>query len=213
VRVLITGFDPFGGEKMNPSFEAVKQVRIQNQEIEIIKLEVPTVFYKAMKTIEEEIEKSRPDIVICTGQAGGRTDITIERIGINVIDARIPDNEGQQPIDEKIDANGEDGYFSNLPVKAMVRSLKNNDIPASVSNTAGTFVCNYLLYGVMHLVKTKYPEMRAGFIHVPFLPEQVTDKKNMPSMSMEMMSKAFEIAIETAATTEVDVKEIGGTLH
>src|SRR5699024_885322 len=137
-----------------------------------------------------------PDVILSIGQAGGRPDITVERIGINIDDCRIPDNAGQQIIDEPVYPDGPAAYFSNLPIKAMVARIQSKNIPASVSNTAGTFVCNHVLYGVRHLVETKYTGKRSGFIHIPFLPQQVIDKKGQPSMSLDTIVAALTAAIE-----------------
>lgn len=146
MKVLITGFDPFGGEKINPSFEAVKKIQDKVSGAEIIKAQIPTVFKKSIEEVERLITTHEPDVVICVGQAGGRFDITVERVAINIDDARIEDNEGNQPVDKKVFRDGENAYFSNLPIKAMVSEMKNNNIPASLSNTAGTFVCNHIMY-------------------------------------------------------------------
>lgn len=205
MKVLLTGFDPFGNEKVNPSFEAVKLVNLENEDIQLFKKELPTVFNKSIAVLEETIKEINPDIVICTGQAGGRFDITIERIGINIDDARIPDNEDNQPIDEKIFKDGENAYFSTLPIKSIVKELRDNHIPASVSNTAGTFVCNHILYGTMYLINKKFPNIKGGFVHVPFIPEQVIDKKNAPSMSLDVIANALRIIVEIASTTEEDI--------
>lgn len=168
MRVLLTGFDPFGGDSTNPSYEAVKRVPDTIDGIEVIKKEIPTVFRKSIEILEQSIEEYKPDIVICVGQAGGRYDITIERVAINIDDARIPDNEGNQPIDEPIFADGDAAYFSSLPIKAITNEIKKEGIPASVSNTAGTFVCNHIMYGLLYLIDKKYNNIKGGFIHVPF---------------------------------------------
>ena len=149
MKLLLTAFDPFGGEKINPALEAVKRVQDKIGDLEIVKLEVPTVFYKSIDTVTNAIEKERPDVVLCIGQAGGRFDLTPERVAININDARIPDNEGNQPLNGPIFEDGENAYFSSLPIKAMVAEIRKADIPASVSNSAGTFVCNHLMYGVL----------------------------------------------------------------
>ena len=140
MKVLITGFDPFGGEPINPALEAVKKLPEIISGAEIIKLEIPTVFRKSLEKIEEAIIKENPDIIISVGQAGGRFGITPERVAINIDDARIKDNEGNQPLDIRIFEDGENAYFSNLPVKAMVKEVTDGGLPASLSNTAGTFV-------------------------------------------------------------------------
>lgn len=213
MKILITGFDPFGGENINPSYEAIKKISMNNPSIEIIKKELPTVFKRSIAVLDETIESVQPDVVVCTGQAGGRFDISMERVGINIIDAKIPDNDGDQPVDEKIFNDGGDAYFSTIPIKASVKALREKGIPASVSNTAGTFVCNCILYGALYLIEKKYPKVKAGFVHVPFLPEQVTEKANMPSMSLENITRALEVIIETIATTDQDIKAVGGTIQ
>lgn len=211
MKVLLTGFDPFGGETVNPAYEAVKLVKEVIQSHEIIKIEIPTVFGKSVQVIEKAIDKHQPDIVLAIGQAGGRMALAVERVGINVDDGRIPDNEGNQPIDEVIEPEGANAYFSNLPIKKMVEAIKAQHIPAVVSNSAGTYVCNHVLYGIMHLVNTKYKDIRGGFIHVPYLPEQVV-AGNTPSMSLEMIKRGIEIAIETAISNDTDEKLIGGSI-
>lgn len=198
MKVLITGFDPFGGEKINPAYEAVKGLKDNINGAEIVKREIPTVFKKSILKLEKEIEEEKPDIVICVGQAGGRYDITIERVAINIDDARIKDNEGNEPIDEKIFEDGENAYFASIPIKNMVQGIRDVGVPASISNSAGTFVCNHIMYGLLYLIDKKYPNIRGGFIHVPFLPEQVIDKRNTASMSIEDITKALETAIKIA---------------
>lgn len=213
MKILVSGFDPFGGEKINPAIESVKLLPDEIKGAKIIKLEIPTVARKSLKKLEEVIEIEKPDVVINVGQAGGRTDITVERVGINMDDFRIKDNEGNQPIDEKIAKDGPDAYLVTIPIKAMVQKMIENKIPASVSNTAGTFVCNHVCYGMAHLASTKYPNMRTGFIHIPFLPEQVVDKRNMPSMPLEMIAKGLEYAIEAIIENKEDIKVEGGATH
>ena len=149
MKILVTGFDPFGGEPINPAIESVKKLPDNIAGAEIIKLEIPTVKKKSIEKIEKAIEEHNPDVILSIGQAGGRFDISIERIGINLDDFRIPDNEGNQTIDEPIFPDGENAYLVNLPVKAMVKNVQKNEIPASVSYTAGTFVCNHVLEGTL----------------------------------------------------------------
>lgn len=212
MKVLITGFDPFGGESINPALEAVKLLPENISGAEVIKLEIPTVFRKSLAKIEEAIEKHNPDIVISIGQAGGRFGVTPERVAINIDDARIEDNEGNQPLDIAIYEDGEPAYLSNLPIKAMVKEIKDGGLPASVSNTAGTFVCNHVMYGLLYLVDKKYPNMKAGFIHVPYIPAQVVDKLEKPSMSIVDISKALELSIKAAVENDNDIKAVGGTI-
>ena len=213
MKILVSGFDPFGGEKINPAIESVKLLPDEIKGAKIIKVEIPTVARKSLKKLEEVIEIEKPDVVLSVGQAGGRTDISVERVGINMDDFRIKDNEGNQPIDEKIAKDGPDAYLVTIPIKAMVQKMIENKIPASVSNTAGTFVCNHVCYGMAHLASTKYPNMRTGFIHIPFLPEQVVDKRNMPSMPLELIAKGLEYAIEAIVENKEDIKVEGGATH
>lgn len=210
MKILVTGFEPFGGEKINPSIETVKLLPDEIGGAEIIKIEIPTVYGKSIAAIEEKIEAVNPDVILSIGQAGGASVIRVERVGINVDDARIPDNAGNQPIDEPIYADGPDAYFSTLPIKAMVEKIKAVDVSAEVSNTAGTFICNHVLYGVRYLCEQKYPEKKSGFIHIPFLPEQVEDKPDMPSMSQEDMVKGITAAIEAIVENDEDIKVGGG---
>ncbi|WP_159648726.1 pyroglutamyl-peptidase I [Erysipelothrix aquatica] len=212
MKVLITGFDPFGGEAMNPAYEAVKLLPDTIEGAEVIKLEVPTVFGKSIDVLEAAITEHQPDYVITVGQAGGRFGITPERVAINEDDARIKDNEGNQPIDEAIREDGAPAYFASLPIKAIVNNIKKAGLPASVSNSAGTFVCNHLMYGLLYLIQTKFPNVRGGFIHVPFATQQVVDKPTAPALSIEQISKGLEIAIATTVTTAEDIKVQGGAI-
>lgn len=213
MRVLITGFTPFGEEKINPSWEAVKRLKDNYGDIKVFKSEIPTIFNKAIYSLQEEIERYNPDVVICTGQAGGRAGITPERVAINVNDARIPDNDGNSPIDEEIFDDGENAYFSSLPIKAIVKELKDKNIPASISNSAGTFVCNNLMYGLLYYIEKKYRNIRGGFIHIPFIHEQVIDRPGMASFNLSTIIKAFEVIIETTFKYDKDIKFSDGKIH
>lgn len=212
MKVLLTGFDPFGGETVNPAEEAVKMVSDNINGAQIIKITIPTVKTKSVQVIEQAIEKHNPDIVISVGQAGGRFDITCERVAINIDDFRIEDNEGNQPIDQIIQNDGQPAYFSNLPIKAMVKHMNENKIPASVSNTAGTFVCNHVMYGILYMIDKKYPDIKGGFIHIPYMTSQVIDKKGMPFMSLEEIVKGLELAIEACTLYDEDIEAIGGKI-
>ena len=212
MKILVTGFDPFGGEPINPAIESVKRLPDNIAGAEIIKLEIPTVRKKSLEKIEKAINEHNPDVILSIGQAGGRFDISIERVGINLDDFRIPDNEGNQIIDEPVFPDGENSYFVKLPVKSMVQNVQKNNIPASVSYTAGTFVCNHVLYGVMYLIEKKYKGKKSGFIHIPFLPQQVVDKRNMPSMELNTIVKGLTAAIEAIVKNNEDIKEVGGTV-
>lgn len=212
MKILVTGFDPFGGEKVNPAFEVIKKLKDNIEEAEIVKLQVPTAFYSSVNKTVEKIEEIKPDAVLMIGQAGGRFDVTVERIAINLDDARIPDNEGNQPIDKLVDEEGLTAYFATLPIKAIVNKIKEKNIPSSVSNSAGTYVCNHLMYGVLnHIYKNKL-NIKAGFIHIPFLLEQVLNKPNVPAMTLDCMVTAIESAIEVIARNEEEVKVIGGAI-
>lgn len=214
MKILLTAFDPFGGEKVNPALEAVKLVPNSVAGADIIKLEVPTVFRASIDMVARAVEETGPDAVLMIGQAGGRPDMTPERVAINIDDARIPDNQGNQPIDAPIEATGAPAYFSTLPVKAMVEAMRQADLPASVSNTAGTFVCNHLMYGVLHLLATRYPKVRGGFMHVPFIPEQVARREMpAPTLPVEDIARGIEAAIRAIAENTQDIAAAGGREH
>lgn len=189
-KLLITGFEPFGGEKINPSWEAVRLLPDVIGEFELIKTEIPVVFGKAAENVLAKAAETKPDAIICVGQAGGRTGITPEMVAVNLRFASIPDNEGSQPNDEPCVPEGENAYFSTLPVRKMAAAVSESEIPCSVSYSAGTYVCNDLIYHVLHHFKNT--ETKACFIHVPFIPEQTKDK---PSLALETIAKALEIAI------------------
>lgn len=209
-KILVTGFDPFGGEKINPALEVIKLLpkEISGNKIEVI--EIPTVYKKSIEKIEEAIKNFNPDFILSIGQAGGRADISIERVAINIDDFRIKDNEGNQPIDEKIFSDGENAYFSTLPIKAIKKKILEKKIPVSISNTAGTFVCNHVFYGARYLLEKKYSGKKSGFIHIPYLPEQVIDKTNVPSMNLNDILLAITTAIEVIFENEEDIKISGG---
>ena len=204
-KLLLTAFTPFDGEKINPALEAVKLVKDRIGNLLIVKLEVPTVFGKSIDTVREAIEREKPDFVLSIGQAGGRAEITPERVAINLDDARIPDNEGNQPIDETIFPDGENAYFSTLPVKAMVEAIRKEGLPSSLSNSAGTYVCNHLMYGILYYLD-KRPSMKAGFIHVPYIPEQTKNKKEMPALELSEIVRGLEAAITAIAINGTDKK-------
>lgn len=204
-KLLLTAFTPFDGEKINPALEAVKLVKDRIGNLLIVKLEVPTVFGKSIDTVREAIEREKPDFVLSIGQAGGRAEICPERVAINLDDARIPDNEGNQPIDEPIFPDGENAYFSTLPVKAMVEAIRKEGLPSSLSNSAGTYVCNHLMYGVLYYLD-KRPVIKAGFIHVPYIPEQTKNKKEMPALELSEIVRGLESAITAIAINETDKK-------
>ena len=198
-RILLTGFTPFGGDKINPSWLAVRQVADARPD-EVRAVEIPTVFATAISDLEAAIKGHRPEVVICVGLANGRPAITPERIAININDAGIEDNAGDQPIDVPIVPGGPAAYFTTLPLKEGVAAMRAAGLPAKVSDTAGTFVCNNIFYGLMHLIATKYPDLRGGFIHVPHAPEQVPDGDG-PSLSIDQIAQGVSIMVDTCLTT------------
>src|SRR6478735_3310231 len=157
MKILVTGFDPFGGEPTNPSWETVRRLPDEVAGAQIIKVEIPTVFGRSAKAVHAAILEHDPDVILSVGQAGGRFSVMPERVAINVDDGRIPDNDGQQPIDTPIQADGDPAYFSSLPVKAMVTAMRAAGIPAALSNTAGTYVCNHVMYQVLYMIDTEFP--------------------------------------------------------
>ena len=214
MKILVTGFDPFGGEKVNPALEAVKSLPSVIHGAEILWVEIPTVFYQSAEVLEAEIVRYQPDVVLCIGQAGGRASLTPERVAINQDDARIPDNQGNQPIDTPIRLDGEAAYFSTLPIKAMVQAIKEVGLPATVSNTAGTFVCNHLMYQALYLADKKFSHMRAGFMHIPYMTEQVVNKPNTASMCLRDIVRGIEAAIGAIVDyKDKDLKIVGGATH
>lgn len=213
MKLLLTAFDPFGGENVNPAQEAVKLVADTVENVQIVKCVVPTVFGKSIDIVADAIEAEKPDAVLCIGQAGGRADLTPERVAININDAGIADNAGNQPVDQTIFADGKNAYFSTLPVKAMVAAIREAGIPASLSNTAGTFVCNHLMYGVLYTLEKHYPGVRGGFMHVPYIPSQVKGGRNIPSMSLTDIVRGIEAAVAAIGANETDIAALEGKTH
>ena len=213
MKVLVTGFDPFGGEPINPAWEAVKAMKDTLAGAEIIKLQIPTVVGKSIEKIHQKMKELQPDLVISVGQAGGRFGVTPERVAINVTDARIPDNEGNQPIDEPIFPDGPAAYFSNLPVKAMVQAIKDAGYPSVLSNSAGTYICNHVMYGILYYIEKEFPNVLGGFIHVPYAPSQVVNKPSTPSMALADITASLEAAVAAAINSKEDVRAVGGEIH
>jgi len=196
-RALVTGFEPFGGEEVNPSWRSVR--RLDGNAIgdfEVIAREVPTVFGKAGAFIARLIDELRPDVVISVGQAGSTPAIRVERFALNLDDARGQDNEGNQPEDKAIAPEGQIGYWATVPVKKIVKAINEAGIPAVISNSAGTFVCNHVFYSALHHVSSKGLAVKVGFIHVPYLPEQAVSRPAMASMAEETIAAAVARAIE-----------------
>jgi len=201
VKILITGFEPFDGQSINPALEILKRFKDNYGSITILKLDVPTVFNQSIEKVCLAIDTWSPDVVLMLGQAGGRKEISIERVSINIDDANIPDNRGIKPLDRIIREDGEPAYFSSLPVKKIIEALKENNIPAGISNSAGTYVCNHLMYGVLHHIHVKHLDIKAGFIHVPFIHEQVLNK-DVFSMSIDDLLRGIECALYVISEVE-----------
>lgn len=214
MNILVAAFEPFGGERMNPALEAVRRLPGTVGGARLIKVQLPVAFGRDAETLREAVAAHAPDVCLCVGQAGGRDCVTPEFVGINYIHARIPDNDGKQPIAEPVIAGAPAAYFSSLPVHAMARKMGEAGIPAAVSYSAGTYCCNEVLYAVLHLCATDYPQMRGGFIHVPYAPEQAARKGDgAPAMSIDTMVEGLVLAIE--ACVEIGhgdiVDAVGGT--
>ena len=211
--VLLTGFEPFDQDTLNPSWEAVRLLdeTLINDDVRIVARQLPCVFSQAPAHLHALIERFTPQMVIAVGLGPGRSDIALERVAINLIDARIPDNQGEQPIDIPVAAEGPTAYFSTLPIKAMVAALRAAGIPATVSHTAGTFVCNQVFYSLQHSLAGS--TVRSGFMHVPLLTEQVALAASaQSSMSLDTLVKALRVAVSAALNTLHDVRETGGQL-
>jgi pyroglutamyl-peptidase len=208
--VLLTGFDPFGGDSVNPSWQAVRTLhhkRIAGHRI--VAAQLPTVFDASLLELARLLRAHRPAMVICVGQAGGRAAISLERVAINVNDARIPDNAAAQPVDTAVVVNGPAAYFTSLPIKAMLQALQHAGIAAEVSQTAGTFVCNHVFYGLMHELATRrgFKRCRGGFVHVPWLPGQ-----GQPNMATEELVRGLRVAIAAALATTTDIAQGAGAV-
>lgn len=208
--VLLTGFDPFGGEELNPSWLAVQA--LHGKQIaghRIVAAQLPTVFGASLTALASLLRAHRPALVVCVGQAGGRSAVSLERVAININDARIADNAAAQPVDTPVVPGGPAAYFSTLPIKAMRHALQQEGIATEVSQTAGTFVCNHVFYGLMHTLATKrgFARTRGGFIHVPWLPEQ-----GMPSMPLEDIARGLRVALRCALQTQTDMAEQAGAI-
>jgi pyroglutamyl-peptidase len=211
---LVTGFAPFDGEAINPSAQIAHAL---DGEIiaghRIVGAELATEFARSLPALEALLETHRPRLVIAMGQAGGRCDVALERVAINLIDARLPDNAGAQPIDVPVVAGAPAAYFATLPVKALLQRLRDAGIPASLSHSAGTFVCNQVFFALAHLLAQNHPATRGGFVHLPYLPEQAAKFSGAPSMALPTMLAAARLCLETALTTFADLHFAAGTSH
>lgn len=212
-HVLLTGFAPFGGESTNPSWEAVQA--LEGEVVaghRIVARCLPVEFDASLHALQQALDELVPSLVICVGQAGGRAQMSLERVAINVIDARIPDNAGAQPIDEPVAADGPAAYFSSLPIKAMLAALRNAGFPAEISQTAGTYVCNHVFYALMHALRG-LPGVRGGFVHIPYSPAQAALHAGAPSLPSAVVAQALRLAVGIALTVEHDVRMGGGATH
>ena len=208
--MLVTGFEPFGGDRLNPSWMAAQALhgRVVDGH-RVVAARLPTVFGQAMDELAAALDHAKPVLVIGLGLAAGRSAISFERVAINVNDARIPDNAGAQPIDTPVVPGGPAAYFSSLPIKAMRQALLDQGINAEVSQTAGTFVCNHVFYGLMHLLaQPQHTGVRGGFVHVPWLPEQ-----GQPSMRLAEVVDGMRVAIACALATGRDIQAGAGALN
>lgn len=211
MRALVTGFEPFGGETINPSSAALGRLRPRLGPLEVATAELPTAFARAGAALANALDRFDPDIVLAVGQAGGRSALALERVAINVIDAASSDNDGARLIDQPVVAGGPAAYFATLPIKAAVAGLRQAGLPALVSNSAGTFVCNQVLYLLLHRAASG-GRFRAGFLHVPYLPQQAAAKRDMPSLALEHIAQGIEIVLAITAERGVDIALAEGAL-
>jgi pyroglutamyl-peptidase len=212
MKALVTGFEPFDRDRVNPSLEALRLLPPRLGALDIATASLPVVFGAALPALREAIGAAAPDIVLSVGLAGGRAELSLERIAINIDDARIPDNDGNRPIDRPVVAGGPAAYFATLPIKAAVAALREAGLPAAVSNTAGTFLCNHVFYGLMHEAERAVKPFRAGFLHVPYLPSQAARQPGAPSMALEHIVEGIEIILATAAVRIDDLAVSEGAI-
>ena len=213
MKVLVTGFEPFGGESVNPSWEIARTL---DRELiggaRVVAHQLPCVFGRAQEVLAEALAQGPFTLVVALGLAGSRTGISVERVAINVNDARIPDNAGQQPIDTPVVPGGPAAYFSTLPIKRMVAAVQAAGIAAAVSQTAGTFVCNHVFYALAHQLAARYPATRGGFIHVPMLPQQLAQHPGSKALPLAIQVVAIRTAIAAALEATGDLRVGGGTV-
>jgi len=215
MKIMVTGFDPFGGEPTNPAWETVRHLPDEVDGAQIIKVQIPTVFGRCAEVTRAAILEHDPDVIVSVGQAGGRYSVNPERVAINIDDGRIADNDGKQPIDVKIKDDGPPAYFSLLPIKAMATAMNAAGIPSAVSNTAGTYVCNHIMYQVLYMIDHEFPGKKSGFVHVPYLPSQVVDKPNQPSLGLDELVTALTAGLSAIVeyADKPDLHMVGGALH
>ena len=204
MKALVTGFEPFGGETINASLEAVRLLPAQFGGIVVVTAELPTSYARSLTALEAAIMRTKPDIVLCVGQAGDRAALCVERIAVNVQDAEITDNDGAKPIDASVVAGGPAAYLATLPVRAALAALQAEKLPAQLSMSAGTFVCNHVFYGLMHLAAARGHPFRAGLLHVPRLPQQAPDGKT-PHMALDDIVRGILVVLEVSADPKGEV--------
>jgi pyroglutamyl-peptidase len=212
--ILLTGFAPFGGEQINPSWQAVSQLEGEYIGGCVVHTkELPCEFNTSLRELHLAIDKYAPQLVLCVGQAGGRSELSIERVAININDARIEDNAGKQPVDTPVIAGAPAAYFTNLPIKRLLVALQQAQIPSAISNTAGTYVCNHVMYGLMHIINQHDTHIKGGFIHIPYLPSQAVNHAGAPSMSLDTMVSGLKVLITSALQDKQDIRIAAGTTH
>lgn len=216
MKALVTGFEPFSDDPINPALEALHRLPARLGPVEIATQTLPTAFGRSLDALDAALAATHPDLVLCVGLAGGRAGLSLERVAINLDDARIPDNAGRRPIDRAIVPGGPAAYFATLPIKAAVAALREAGLPTIVSNTAGSFVCNHVFYGLMHRAATTYAGLRGGFLHVPYLPAQaarITARGgDAPSMALADIVRGIEIVIAVAAAHTEDIVATEGVV-
>jgi pyroglutamyl-peptidase len=216
MKALVTGFEPFGDDPINPALDALHCLPARIGTIVVATRTLPTAFGLSLEALDAALAGVEPDLVLCVGLAGGRAALSLERVAINLDDARIPDNAGRQPIDRAIVPEGPAAYFATLPIKAAVAALRQAGLPAVVSNTAGTFVCNHVFYGLMHRAALSRVAFRGGFLHVPYLPAQAAYRTDIgggaPSLALADIVRGIEIVLAIAATRTEDIGSVEGAI-
>lgn len=210
MKALVTGFEPFGGDAVNPSSLAVGKLKKKYGSLVVHTATLPCSFARSTGVLQDAIDSAKPDIVLCVGLAGGRSELCLERVAINVQDARIRDNDGKQPIDKPVVKDGPPAHFATLPIKACVAAMRQAGLAAAVSNTAGTFVCNHILYALMDIASRHPTKLRGGFLHVPYAPEQIAKVGTAPSMAIADVTRGIEIILETSAARTTDIHTVEG---
>lgn len=214
MKFLITGFEPFQKQKINPSWEAIKNLEINCKNIQIFKKEIPVLFNKSIEILKKEILKTDPDIIILLGQAGGRAKISLEKLAVNLNEAPIPDNNGYMPINQKIYPDKQGAYFTSLPIKKACKHIEKLSIPIECSYSAGTYVCNHLYYGLLAMIDTEFTDKKGLFIHIPFIKTQVKNLENIPFLDIDKISLAIrELVLFFSENQEEDISLESGKLH